>query len=103
MKIKETPVCPYCKEKMNKWAVPTASTWDAEFHYVCFNDECPYFVRGWSWMREKYQARASYRHCIDPATGSSRPLPVWSLTALKDGIIYNNDANSHEGTDQDTR
>jgi hypothetical protein len=72
---------------MKKWAVPTASTWEAEFNYVCFNDECPYFVRGWEWMQEQYQSHASYRHCIDPRTGKSRPLPVWSETALRNDII----------------
>jgi hypothetical protein len=83
---------------MDKWRVPEASTWDSEFHYVCFNDDCPYFVNGWSWMQEKYQAKASYRHCINPTTGCSRPLPVWSLTALKDGIIYNTNEYSGKET-----
>lgn len=80
-------VCPHCGKEMDKWTIPAASSWDAEFHYVCFNDECVYFVTGWQWMREKYQANASYRHCVDPATGCSRPLPVWSADALKDQII----------------
>ncbi len=84
------PVCPHCNNEMNKWAVPAGSTWDVEFLYVCFNDECEYFVRGWKWMQEKYQAHASYRHSVNPATGASQPLPVWSLTALKNDIIYDN-------------
>ena len=97
---KDHPECPHCGQKMDKWAVPTASTWESEFNYVCFNDECPYFIRGWEWMQEKYQARASYRHCVDPATGTSRPLPVWSLTALKGDIIHNDNDDSKEGADQ---
>ena len=76
---------------MLKWGVPDLNTWDTEFLYVCFNDDCPYYVRGWEWMEEKYQAKASYRHCIEPVKGHSRPLPVWSLTALKDDIIYDDD------------
>ena len=86
---------------MKKWAIPDASTWKAPFHYVCFNDECDYFVRGWKWMEEKYHAHASYRYCIDPATGHGRPLPVWSLTALKNDIIYDDDDDSNEGADQE--
>ena len=49
----DQPECKHCGQKMDKWAVPPASTWDTEFHYVCFNDECPYFVKGWEWMKEK--------------------------------------------------
>jgi len=76
---------------MNKWAIPEGSTWAVAFNYVCFNDECPYFIRGWKWMEEKYMAKASYRHCIEPVKGKSRPLPVWSHTALKSDIIYDDD------------
>jgi len=75
---------------MKKWEIPEGATWETGFHYVCFNDECPYYVKGWRWMRDQYQAHASYRHCIDPATGCSRPLPVWSEAALKDRIISDN-------------
>jgi len=98
----ENPECKHCGRKMDKWAVPTASTWGSEFNYVCFNDECPYFVKGWDWMQEKYNTKASYRYCIEPVSGHGRPLPVWSLTALKNDIIYDNN-NSDEGADQDAK
>jgi hypothetical protein len=90
MKVTETPACTHCGATMKKWEIPPGTTWDAGFHYVCFNDDCPYFVNGWDWMQQQYKAHASYRHCIDPETGCSRPLPVWSDAALKDRIISDN-------------
>jgi hypothetical protein len=72
---------------MKKWKTPTDSTWDTEFHWVCFNDECCYFVRGWDWMMDQQGVKASYRHRMNPKTGAGGPLPVWSNEALKDHIL----------------
>jgi hypothetical protein len=80
-------ICPHCGVKMEKWRVPDFSTWNAEFFYVCFNDECPYFVRGWEHMEKSLQNRCSYRHRYDPVTGQTGPLPVLSCDALKHDII----------------
>nr|HID59320.1 hypothetical protein [Desulfobacterales bacterium] len=87
MPKENVPACPHCGHQMKKWMVPINSTWPNEFFYVCFNDNCPYFVRGWDRMWEQMHTRASYRCRIDPNTGKASPIPVWSYNALKDGII----------------
>ena len=84
---KKAPLCPHCSQEMKKWKVPIASTWANEFFYVCFNDECPYFVQGWEHMWEQQATKASYRCRLDPDTGEHGPVPVWSYDALKDDII----------------
>jgi len=84
---KEKPICPHCKAEMKKWKIPGDSTWTEEFHYVCFNNDCPYYVKGWDHMHEKYDQTASYRMRINPSTGKGGPLPVWSPDAHKDFII----------------
>ncbi len=83
----DTPRCPHCKQKMKKWRVPDASSWHNAFFYVCFNDQCPYFVNGWQHIWDTQQTRASYRCRFDPDTQSFMPLPVWSNEALKENII----------------
>ncbi len=63
------------------------NSWGPDYQLVCFNDECPYFVKGWEWMREKFQQNVSYRYRYNPQTGESGPLPVFSKTALRGGIV----------------
>jgi len=79
--------CRHCDQPMVHWANPQSSTWAGEFQYVCFNDECPYFVCGWAWMLSQFNVTASYRYRLDPVTLEAGPLPVWSKGALKGGIV----------------
>jgi hypothetical protein len=88
----EAPTCTYCGSPMKKWHTPQvpfggSTTWTSEFLYICFNDECPYFVNGWDWMWNNYHRSVSYRHMFDPGTGKTSPIPVKSYDSLKEGII----------------
>jgi hypothetical protein len=86
--VKNTLCCPYCGDRLKKWAVPQSveNTWPNEFMYVCLNDECPYFLQGWSVM-ESLGNKCSYRLMYDPLTDSCQPLPVPNSRVLKDCII----------------
>ena len=79
--------CPHCNQPLKKWLCPPESSWGVEFQYVCFNDECPYYVHGWDWMRNKFNQNISYRYRFNPSNNESGPLPVWSGDALKNFII----------------
>jgi len=83
--------CEHCGSRLLKWRVPDGATWEEEFFYVCFNDDCPYYRRGWEWMKEQYQQRASYRFAVNPANEASMMIPVWSDTATREMIVDEGD------------
>ena len=82
-----SPKCPHCGEPLQAFALPEEGGWDSTFHVACFNDDCPYFVRGWQRMEDTYGVKVSYRYRIDPANGQVSPVAVWSRDALKDRIL----------------
>ncbi len=82
-----TYTCSHCGTKMTKWQSPEESNWGGDIKYVCFSDECPYYVRGWNWMKEQYGVTSSYRSSINPKTGNISPLPVASPDHMKPGIV----------------
>jgi hypothetical protein len=81
------PVCPHCGSRLKKWRVPEEANWIEEFFYVCFNDRCSYYKEGWDWMKSQFSQVASYRYMLNPSTGASSPLPVWSDSAMREMIV----------------
>jgi hypothetical protein len=79
--------CPHCGSPFKKWLVPEGASWDEEFFFVCFNDECSYYKNGWIWMKEQFAQGASYRYMINPSSGAASPLPVWSNIATREMIV----------------
>ena len=92
--VKKTLRCPHCDEKLKKWEVPDnpfCQTWDNDFMYICFNDACPYFVRGWDRMYRETNQGMSYRLMYNPENDRCMPIPVPTHLALKDGIMEDRD------------
>jgi SAM-dependent methyltransferase len=88
--IKHSLCCPHCGEKMRKWAVPDNPfevTWDNDFMYICFNDACPYYVRGWDFMYREGHRGSSYRLMYNPEKDCCMPIPVPTPRALRESII----------------
>lgn len=79
--------CPHCGQPMQKWVPADISSWGYGHHFVCFNDDCPYYIKGWDWMRSQYNQNISYRYRFNPSNGECGPLPVFSPNALRSGII----------------
>ena len=79
--------CPHCGSRLKKWLVPDEASWEEEFFFVCFNDDCSYYKEGWNWMKEQYNQVASYRYMINPTTDTASMIPVWSDSATREMIV----------------
>ena len=86
-RVNETLCCPYCDGKLAKWQVPDSpfNEWPSEFQFICFNDACDYFVRGWATMAAQRNF-GSYRFMYDPSTSGCYAVTVLSPKSLREGI-----------------
>ncbi len=80
-------ICPYCGHKMSRWESPATASWGSDHQYICFNDDCPYYQRGWDHTFKKIGIKASYRHRYDPNTGQTGPFPVNTAEAGREHIV----------------
>jgi hypothetical protein len=86
------PLCKYCEQPMSKMMLPADSSFTSPWLYICFNDECGYFVRGWKVMEAQSMSHSSYRFKTDPFTGETGPFPVWSTEAMRNLIVEENES-----------
>lgn len=88
-RVGQTLCCPYCEERLSKWAVPQTpfTEWDNEILYICFNDDCPYLVRGWSVMARQGNMSFSYRFAYNPDRDHSDAMIVRDLVQLREHIV----------------
>jgi SAM-dependent methyltransferase len=88
-RVSETRACPHCGSRLSRWAVPQTpfTEWDTEHMYVCFDDGCPYYRRGWGAMHRQGNPGFSHRFMFDPDRRVCTSVPVHSPWALRDGIV----------------
>ena len=88
-RLGEALACPHCGERLNKWEVPDdpCIDWPNDYLYLCFNDACPFLVRGWRFLWEQGFHGASYRYLYNPQTGASTTVPIRGLNDLRPGIV----------------
>ncbi|WP_130470204.1 hypothetical protein [Candidatus Magnetaquicoccus inordinatus] len=84
--------CRHCGQPMSKW-LATHNDWGdgmgfcTDIMLVCFNDECPIYVKGWNTLYDKYRKVGSVRHFYNPDDGFQGVLPVGHKDALRGDIV----------------
>jgi SAM-dependent methyltransferase len=88
-RLSKTLECPYCDHPLRKLMIPNSpfSNWDTAFMWICYNDDCPYLVRGWKTMFEQGNCGVSYRLLFHPVRHRCSSIPVHSLRELTDSVV----------------
>jgi hypothetical protein len=76
-KVTEAPTCPHCKSAMEQMDSRHLD-WDSPYLWVCWNDECTLFKKGWNHMMESYGQLVSYRYMVHPENGQQGVIPAFS-------------------------
>lgn len=81
-KVAAAPTCPHCKMEMEQMDSRHLD-WDSPFLWVCFNNNCLFFKKGWDHMMSNFGQLVSYRFMIHPATGGAGVIPAFSHDYLQ--------------------
>ena len=73
MPAASTTTCPHCAAPLVPLGLPEALVAHAH-DLACFNDDCPYYVRGFAWMEQQFGVKGSYRYRIDAQSGQATPM-----------------------------
>ena len=84
--------CPHCNEKLTCCEAPQIHVgdglgWGSDVLFICLNDNCSLFLRGWNHIEDKYGHRASYRYMELPGSKESNVMMVGSKDAFKGSIV----------------
>lgn len=88
----DKPRCPHCDASMSLWEVPPINFsdglgWGTPYLFVCFNDDCPSYKKGWEHLGETMEAPASYRCYNEPGQKNFEYMPVFSPVGAQGGIL----------------
>ncbi len=76
-KVTEAPTCPHCNALMEKMDSRHLE-WESPYLWVCFNNNCTLFKKGWEHMMESVGQLVSYRFMIHPQNGEKGVIPAFS-------------------------
>jgi hypothetical protein len=88
----DKPLCPHCDEGMSLWEVPQIAVsdglgWGTPYLFICFNDDCPSYKKGWEHIQDTMEQSASYRCINEPGRSNFEYMPVYSPIGATGGKL----------------
>ncbi len=88
----DKPHCPHCDLEMSLWEVPQIAVsdglgWGTPYLFICFNDDCPSYKKGWEHLQDTMETTASYRCINEPGRSNFEYMPVYSPVGATGGKL----------------
>lgn len=90
--IDEEHICPHCQSKMLCCQAPAIHVgdglgWGSEALFICLNDSCSLFLKGWENVDKNYGHHASYRYMELPGSKEGNLMMVGNKDAFKASVV----------------
>lgn len=90
--LEEKHYCPHCSGDLSLCHAPPVHVgdglgWGSEYLFICLNDACPLFIRGWDYIESQYGHVGSYRYMELPNSKESYTMMVVGKEAFTGSIV----------------
>lgn len=90
--LQEEHICPHCKTRMACCEAPAVHVgdglgWGSDVLFICLNDYCSLFLKGWDHVDGQYGHHASYRYMELPGSKESNVMMVGNKDAFKGSVV----------------
>jgi len=90
--LEEIHTCPHCDKKMQCCEAPPVHIgdglgWGSDVMFICLNDYCTLFLKGWENIEKQYGHHASYRYMELPGSKEGNFMMVGNSDAFKASVI----------------
>nr|WP_321464471.1 zinc ribbon domain-containing protein [uncultured Desulfobulbus sp.] len=88
----EKHYCPHCSGDLTLCHSPAVHVgdglgWGSEYLFICLNDTCPLFVKGWDFIANQYGHVGSYRYMEIPNSKETYTMMVAGKDAFTGSIV----------------
>ncbi len=96
--LEEEHSCPHCSTRLTLCHAPPIHVgdglgWGSEYLFICLNDECSLFVKGWKNIENNFGHVGSYRHMKLPDSNESYNMMVAGKQAFTGSICVPEEIN----------
>ncbi|MGI6657517.1 MAG: zinc ribbon domain-containing protein [Desulfobulbus sp.] len=90
--LEEKRTCPHCGQALSLCHAPAIHVgdglgWGAEYLFICLNDECSLYVKGWEYISSQYHHTGSYRYMELPNSAESHTMMVGGPGAFTGSVV----------------
>jgi hypothetical protein len=90
--LEEERVCPHCKTELTLCHAPPVHVgdglgWGSEYLFICLNDDCSLFAKGWEYIENQYGHVGSYRYMEIPGSKETYNMMVAGKGAFTGSIV----------------